>query len=651
LSGEDRRLAAIMFTDMVGYTSLTQSDEALALELLEEHRNVVRGIVSRYRGEEIKAIGDGFLLEFRSTLEAVRCALEIQDAIERRNAESAPVKRFQVRIGVHSGDVVEVAGDVYGDTVNLASRIEALAEPGGIVISSQVYEEVHNKIAVQIESLGEYRLKNVEAPVLLYELSSSPRKRPVDRKGTLQQEKRRIAILPFTNIGSDAADDYIADGLAEELISAFSRLPHLKVVARTSAMKYKGARRKSASEIGKELGVGALMEGSIRKHAGKLRVTVQLVDTVQEEYLWSQSYDSGVEDILSVQQDIADKAVEALRPKFEPAEESAAGPRRITSNPEAFLLYLKGRYHLTRYAEAEVRKAAGLFEQAAKLDERFASAYAMSAQCHMFLGFFGFVAPSEGFEKARPLLKRAIEIDDQLDIAHMLMGRLLMDTDWDWSGAEAEFKRAIEISPNSAEAHYRYALLLNNLLRNAEAIAEIKVAEELDPLSVAVSQVAGSILYYAGRNREAIERLERAIEIDPNAAFAHENLGLARCQEGDVDAGVAEIKRAMELDPNNVMFRTDLCYAYAKAGRSGEAREVLALVEADQPGSGSDRVPPMALAGMYASLGETDRAVEWLRKAFEEHSPYLCALKVERWFDGIRTDPRFVAMARSIGLD
>jgi len=225
-----------------------------------------------------------------------------------------------------------------------------------------------------------------------------------------------------------------------------------------------------------------------------------------------------------------------------------------------------------------------------------------------------------------------------------------MDMDWDWSGAEVQFRRALELSPNSAEAHYRYALLLSSLLRTAEALAEIKTAVELDPLSVAVNQIAGSILYFAGREVEAIERLERAIEIDPSAAFAHDNLGLARCHEGKVDEALAEIKKAMELDPNNVMLATDLCYAYARAGRPAEARDVLARTEADKRSNPALHVPPVALAGMHASLGETDRALEWLEDAFSEHSPYLSSLNVESWFDGIRTDPRFTALLERVGL-
>ena len=468
------------------------------------------------------------------------------------------------------------------------------------------------------------------------------------KEGLEVMDKQTIAILPFKNMSSDPENEYFADGITEELIIALSTIERLKVISRTSTLQYKTS-SKGAIDIARDLTADTLVEGSVRKAANRVRISVQLIDGRDEGHLWAQTYDKQLDDIFAVQSEIAEKVVEALKVKLQESERRNLR-KSPTSSSEAYTLYLKGRYHLTLYSEGEVRKAAELFEQAAKLDEQFAAAYAMSAQCDMFLGFFGFVAPSEGFEKARPLLRRAIEIDDRLDIAHMLMGRLLMDADWDWSGAEAEFKRAIAISPNSAEAHYRYALLLSNLLRNTEALAEIKTAEELDPLSVAVNQVAGSILYFAGRNGEAAERLGRAIEIDPHAAFAHDNLGLARCQEGRVDEGVGEIKMAMELDPKNVMFMTDLCYAYASAGRSGEARDVLARVEKDQRSNDAVHVPPVALAGMYACLGETDRALEWLEKAFSEHSPYLCSLKVERWFDGIRTDPRFLALLERLGL-
>jgi TolB-like protein/Flp pilus assembly protein TadD len=461
-------------------------------------------------------------------------------------------------------------------------------------------------------------------------------------------DRQTLAVLPFKNISSDPENEYFADGITEELIIALSAVDRLKVISRTSAMQYKNS-PKGIIEIAKELNAETLVEGSVRKVGTRVRISAQLIDGLDEGYLWAQSYDKQLDDIFAVQSEIAQKVVEALKVKLEESERRNL-VRKRTTNPEAYNLYLKGKYHLARYSETEVREAADLFEQAMKLDDHFASAYAMSAQCIMFLGFFGFIPPAEGFEKARPLLRRAIEIDDRLAVAHMLMGRLLIDADWDWSGAEAQFKRAIEISPNSAEAHYRYAILLNNLQRNAEAISEIKTAEELDPLSVAVSQVAGSIFYSMGRNGEAVERLRRAVEIDPYAAFAHDKLGLALCAHGSDGEGIVEIGKAIELDPNNVNFKADLCYVLALSDRSGEARDVLASVESYARDNPRVHVPPAALAGMYASVGDTGKALEWLQKAYAERSPYLSTLKIEKWFDGIRTDAGFSAMLDRVGL-
>jgi TolB-like protein/Flp pilus assembly protein TadD len=460
--------------------------------------------------------------------------------------------------------------------------------------------------------------------------------------------RQTVAILPFKNISSDPENEYFADGITEELIVALSALDSLKVISRTSSMQYKTS-SKGVLEIAKELAADTLVEGSVRKAANRVRISVQLIDGRDEGHLWAQTYDKQLDDIFAVQSEIAEKVVEALKVELEESERQSLRKSR-TSSSEAYTLYLKGRYYLTRYSEAEVKKAADLFEQATKLDDRFASAYAMWALSVMFLGFYGFVTPSEGLEKGRTLLRRAIEIDDHLDVAHMLMGRLLMDADWDWPGAEAEFKRAIEMSPNSAEAHYRYALLLNNLLRTPEALAEIRTAEELDPLSVAVSQVAGSILLAAGVNGEAIARLGKAIETDADAAFAHDMLGFALVREGKVDEGLAEIKKAMELDPKNVNFMTDLCSAFAATGRLADAKGILAQVEKDQRENSSVHIPPVALAGMYALVGETDRAFEWLDRAFSERSPYLSTLNVEQWFDGIRNDPRFAALLEKVGL-
>lgn len=642
VEAEVRRLAAIMFTDIVGYSSMSQSNESLALALLDEHRKLFRPILASHGGEEIKTIGDAFLVEFRSALEAVRCAIKMQQALSQRNLENTSVRQIQIRIGIHVGDIVRVDGDVYGDTVNLASRIESVSGPGEIAISSQVYQQVVNKITFPIEKLGEYKLKNIATPTLVYRIQPIiDHRKPVKETREIQS---RFAVLPLVNIGQ--GEEYLADGLTEEFISAFSHLPALKVVARTTMMRYKGS-TKSISEIGSELNASSILEGSVRKHGDRLRITVQLIETTSEECLWSENYDRGIEDILEVQHDVAEKTVEALKSRMGDKKALKLDTKRSTENAEAFLLFLKGRYHLAIHTQVEVKLALDLFEQAIRIDPYFAASHAMCAQCYMFLGFFGFIPPQEAFEKALPSIKLAIEIDNDLDIAHMLMGRLLQDK-WNWLGAEAEFRRAIEISPNSAEAHYRYALLLNDMKRGTEALAQVKIAEELDPLSVAVNQIAGTVMYFVGEYQESIVRFQRALEIEPRAALAHINLGLAQFEEGKVEEGIAGVRKALELDPKNIMFRADLCYILCRSGRESEARDVLVQSEAQ---ANTQHISPVAIAGMYACLGEKDRAIEWLDKGFVEHSPYLGSLRVERWFDNIRGDTKFEALLRKLGLN
>lgn len=637
---DQRRLAAVMFSDIVGYTAMTQSNEKLTLDLLEAHRRVLRPIFAKYGGTEIKTIGDAFLVEFRSALEAVSCGIEMQQALALHNQERTPVTRVQIRVGIHVGDVVEKDRDLYGDTVNIASRIENLADSGGIAVSGQVYEQVRNKLTAPLVKMGDFRLKNVESLVPVYAVSLD---------GAVQKTRpdaaNRIAVLPLRNIGGSQEDEYLAEGLTEELLTSFSTIPTLKVIARTSVMRFKGS-EKSISEIGKELGAGNVLEGSFRRSGERLRISVQLVETSSEECIWASKYDKGLEDVLSVQEKIAEDATTALRARLGD-QKGPSSRRSITTSPDTFILYLKGRYSLTRHAQTDVEAAFGLFEQATKLDPRFAYAFAMMAQCKLFLGFFGFTPAKAAFDQAGPYLKRAIEIDADLDIAHMMMGRLLMDRDWDWSGAEAEFRRALQISPNSVEAHYRYALLLHDLGRSEEAIAELSAAEDLDPLSVAVNQVSGTVLYYAGKYRDAKERFHRAIEIEPRGALSHTNMGLVYLEEGEVEKSIAEIKKGLELDPNNYFFKTDLCYVYSRAGRTEDARKLLA--EADSR-SALEPVPVVALAGMCVCTGDRKRAVELLERAYAEHSAYLTGLKVERWFENIRSEPGFLSLLETLGL-
>jgi len=298
----ERKLAAIMFTDMVGYTALTQRNESLALELLQEHRRILRPIFQRHFGSEIKTIGDGFLVEFASALEAARCASDIQQTLHEFNENLQSDRKIRLRIGIHVGDIIHSQNDVYGDAVNIASRIEPLAEPEGVCLTGSVREQIRNKFEFPLEKIFGVSLKNLEEPVDVFRIVFPWEK--ITRVETGRIERRRIAILPLAIISSDPKDEYFADGLTEELITVLSQLSELRVIARTSVTPYKST-SKGVSQIGTELGVNAVLEGSVRKAGDELRITVQLIDVGTQEHTWASTYDRKLEKVFAVQADIA----------------------------------------------------------------------------------------------------------------------------------------------------------------------------------------------------------------------------------------------------------------------------------------------------------------------------------------------------------
>src|SRR5438094_1885449 len=360
-----------MFTDMIGYAALGQKNESLSLALVEEQRRLIRPILNRHNGREVKTIGDGFLVEFLSAMDAVRCAYDIQRITREFNISEPVEHKLHLRIGVHLGDVVESEGDISGDAVNVASRIESLAEDGGVCLTRQVYDQVRNKFDLPLTSLGPRSLKNLSSSVEVYKMIM-----PWDATVAIslpEHDTRRIAILPFANISTDQADEYFSDGMTDELIEVLSKIGGLRVVATTSVMRFKGEKA-TANRIGQELKVGSLMEGSVRKSKDQVRITVQLVDTESEEQLWTETYNRNLQDIFSVQSDIAQQVAKALEVRLGVRENSALR-REQTQNPEAYSFYLKGRHRWNLRSENEINRAIKYFEEAIGRDPGYALAY------------------------------------------------------------------------------------------------------------------------------------------------------------------------------------------------------------------------------------------------------------------------------------
>lgn len=341
-----RRLAAIMFTDMVGFTRLGQRDEEEALGLRKEHQSLLRPLFAAHGGREVKTLGDGFLVEFPSAVESVRCAVEIQEAVGRRNSLPSSKERMVLRVGIHVGDIVDEAGDIVGDAVNVASRIEPLTEPGGICVSGPVFDQVRNKLRLPIEKIGPRNLKNVEFPVDIYRVMLSGNAARLPSPVIEADSRLRMAVLPFANHSLDASDEYFADGLTDELISRSSQIPSLRVIARTSVRQYKDS-AKPIRDVGQELGVGLVLEGSVRKAGNRVRITVQLVDARSEEHLWSSRYDRPFDDIFAIQDDIAGQVSASI------SRHVSDGRREVqvsfgqgspdTQDMEAYTSFLHGR--------------------------------------------------------------------------------------------------------------------------------------------------------------------------------------------------------------------------------------------------------------------------------------------------------------------
>jgi adenylate cyclase len=638
LEGE-RRLAAIMFTDMVAFTALTQRNEVLALELLEEQRKLVRSLLPKYRGREVDAIGDGFLVEFASSLEAVRCAVEIQSALKHTNAKRSEEKRIWIRIGIHLGDIVHNGTKVAGDAVNVASRIEHLAPPGGICITSQVYASVFNKVDYVFKSLGMPELRNVIMPIEVFRVSGFGQSviRPTQIKAMMPAD--RVAVLPFTNISMDPADEYLADGMTEEMISSVSKVKGLRVIARTSVMRYKGT-YKPIAEIGRELNVGSVLEGSVRKAGDKIRISVQFVDTLNEEPQWTREYDREFRDVFAIQSDIARHVAEALR------EHVLGGEvRRATGSPEAYINYLRGRQLWNKRTEESLKKSIDFFKEALKHDSNYAQAYTGLADSYATLAFLDFMAPHEAYPKAKEAARRALALDTKLAEAHTSLGLIRFQYDWDWNGSEAEFKEAIRLNPNYAPAHHFFADYLKAMGRFDQALMEIKKAQELDPLSLAINTGVGHVLYLSGQYDKAIEQYRRAVELDPGFVVTHVWFGRPYLAKGMFTEAIAELETAVRLSGESTVALAMLGHGLASAGRRDEA---LSILENLKERSKSRYVPSYWIAVIYNGLRDREQTVGWMRKAFEERSSWLVWSNVEPRFAWLRDDPDFAALMNAM---
>ncbi len=454
-----------------------------------------------------------------------------------------------------------------------------------------------------------------------------------------------IAVLPFADLSPERDQQYFCDGIAEELITALTRIKDLRVVARTSAFSCRD-KGMDVKQIGNVLGVAAVLEGSVRTAGNRVRITSQLVATEDGYQLWSDKFDREMDDVFSIQDEIARRITERLKVKLV-VDSGALFVRKHTKVVDAYNFYLKGRYHWALRSESGIRKGIEFFDQSIALDPDYAPALAGLADCHTQLGDYGYMPPGNARMAARAPVLRALEIDDTLAEAHTSLAYMTLLYDWDWNSAEREFKRALELNPSYATTHQLYAEYLTAMGRMDEAIAEVLRARELDPVSLIVNTVAGWVFFRARHNGRAAEQCLNVLEQDSGFALAHNLLSWVYVQQGKHDEAVAEARQGVALSEHGTLMTATLGYALALSGDSDGARTVLEAMKNES----SDRyVPPYDLALVHTGLGQNDQALTCLEKACDERYGWLVYLNADPIWDSLRSEPRFSTLVQRVGL-
>ena len=671
----ERRLAAILSADVVGYSRLMAEDEAGTIRTLGAYRHEISGLAGDHRGRVVDATGDNLLAEFPTALDAAECAVEIQRVLAARNAGLPEPRRMLFRIGVHLGDITAEGEQIYGDGVNIAARLEGLAEPGGICISGTVYDVAHSRLDLGLDDLGEQEVKNIPDPVRVYRVSieagapaTAPRR--VRRAALMvglaavvgaaavaawqffgafepttvpsSAPIRSLAVLPLENLSGDPEQEYFADGMTEALIGDLAKIGSLRVISRTSVMQYKDV-RKPLPEIAQELDVDGVIEGTVMRAEDRVRITVQLIHARSDTHLWNERYDRELSDVLALQSDVARAVAEQIRVELTPEDQARlASTRRV--DPEAHEAYLRGLHILWRQfgEEGATPRAVAEFERSIELDPSYAPAHAGLSTARWFLRIFSLAPPRDMIPLQKEAALRALELDENLPEAHHALG-LSMYGEYNFQGAEQQYRRAIELNPNDSRSAFSLGLLLTNLGRIDEAELYLRRARELDPLDLNANTWLGWHMHLSGDSELALEQLSQTVGLYPDTPLPHIYLFriyLDLEREAEAVAQVREIETIHPRPSPSVAAQRALVGETAEA--EVELREAIAL-------SDERYVNPFFVAEAWAALGETEHAFEWLERAYEELSPIPSML----WnpaFHPMRSDPRFQDLLRRIGF-
>lgn len=636
-----RMLAAVMFTDMVGYTSLMQENEERAKLLRDRYRKVLEEKVFEHLGKVVHYFGDGALTIFGSVIESVQCAKDIQ-------TELLKEPKVNLRIGIHAGEIVYDDDGVYGDTVNVASRIESLSKGGCVLFSSKINDELKNHSEFKTKSLGLFELKNVKYPIEIFALNSDdivvPSKIDFEYRSNIRNDS--IAVLPFVNMSKDPDNEFFSDGITEEILNALSKVEELKVTSRTSSFAFKG-KNFDIRDIGKQLGVRNLLEGSVRKVGNRVRITAQLIDTLDGYHKWSDTFDRDINDIFQLQDEIASTIVNTLKKSLKISSQQKPLVKIPTTNLEAYQLFLKANFFWNKWTPADVRRSLELLKKSVRLDQNFAQAYSALAACYVYLGAIGQLSNSTAYEEATKYAEKSLSMDESLPESHLSLAMANL-FNWKWDEAYKSFQRAMELSPNNADAHHYYAYYMMAIDNKRKAVIEAEKAHELDPLSLPINTFLGDMYLNAGMIPDAIEQYKRTLEIDSTFRAAINGLGWANYHSGNFSESLRLFKKSQEIAGDVFKSVANTGFIYAKMGETEKAFECIKKIETKEQSS-SEINYTLDYALLYLGLGDYDKVFQYLNKAFEDKLGALIFIRSRSWKE-IHDDNRFKELLNKMKL-
>lgn len=628
-----RLLAAIMFTDLEGYTAMMQEDEQNAKMARDKHRSILEEKINKYSGNLLQYYGDGSLSIFNSGIDAVRCAIEIQ-----KNLSKEP--KIPVRVGIHVGDIVKEDDGIYGDGVNIASRIESISVPGAVLISDRLQDELGNKPDITTKSLGKFQLKNVKRQIEVFAVASDNIKVPTIREINSEKAKpvKSIAVLPFVNMSADPENEYFSDGITEEILSALVKVEGLQVTSRTSSFAFK-SKNLDAREIGKQLGVSTLLEGSVRRAGNKIRITAQLINAADGYHVWSEVYDRKLEDIFEVQDEISSKIANTLREKLTGEDHKRHLITATTDNLEVYNLYLKGMYSLNKWNPEGTRKGIELLKQVIKIEPEFAPAHSSISFGYVMLGSMGQMPAEQAYKHARSFAQEALKLDGNLAEVYVSLGLVYIFVDWNLKEARKTFRKALTLKPGDANVHHAHYVYLTAAGRLDDAVEEMQLAVQLDPLSLPINHSLANAYLCAKKYEEALDQTNKTLELDQNFRSVWETKGWAHFLLGERKKAIDSFLKFQKLTGDPLKGITGLGYVYAQTGQQDKALECLRKLD-----ERSKRDKEVSLFidyfSIYAGLEEYDKAFYYLGKSIEEGNVGFF-VKTHPVAEKLRKDPRF----------